>query len=162
MAVTYKGVEATKVLANLPSLQEQGKYAGKLMQMYDTFVLTADLAAGDIIKMGSPIREGARLVNCRITTGALGGSCTIDVGWAASAQLDSAGAAVEAAASTGIFAALPVSSATVASARGNTYEGASIFQKVLAAAVQIQVAEHAVSSGATGLAISIELDYIVD
>lgn len=160
MSVIYKGVGATNVAASIPSLIEQGQYGGKRRVMYDTFVLTADLAAGDTILMGSPLPEGAMLLDCMITSGVLGGSCTIDVGWQKGLAADGVTQA-EAAVATGFFSALPVSSATVAKAHGSTYEG-SFYGKVLAAAVQPVIAEHAVSSGATGQALSIEISYVVD
>jgi hypothetical protein len=136
-------------------LTEQGYYGGKVRKMYDSFVLTGDLASGDTITMGTPLPEGARLTNCTVTTGALGGSCTINVGWQAGP------AALEAAAPTAFFSALPVSSATVAAAHGSTYEG-TFYQHVLLEQVQPVIAENAVSSGATGLKIQIEIDYVVD
>lgn len=158
---TFLGVEATKVAATVPSLIEEGKYGGKLRVMYDTYVLTADLASGDIIKIGSPLPEGAILLNCKVKTGALGGSCTINVGCQASPLDETTHAALEAAVPTLFFAALPVSSATSASAYGSTYEGVFYARRLLAP-VQVVVAENAVSVGATGLSISVEVHYIVD
>lgn len=160
MAIVYKGVNYTNTVASIPSLAEQGKKEGKRVIMYDKFVLTADLAAGDTIIVGEPLPQGALLLDCMITTGALGGSCTIDVGWKQGLAADNVTVS-EAAAPTGFFSALPVSSATVAKAHGNTYEG-SFYAKVLAAAVQPVIAEHAVSSGATGIAIEIEINYVSD
>lgn len=153
----YKGINATNVAANIPTLAEQGQYGGKVRKMYDKFVLTADLASGDTILMGEPLPEGARLLNCHITTEALGGSCTIDVGWAASAEATP----LEAASPTGFFSALPVSSATVAAAHGSTYEG-SFYSKILLSQIQPVIAEHAVSSAATGKKVYMEVEYIVD
>lgn len=155
MSTIYKGSNASNVAGNIPKLAEYGQYGGKVRKMYDSFVLTADLAAGDTIVMGEALPEGARLVDCCVTSGALGGSCTINVGWNAGA------AGLEAAAPTGFFSALPVSSATVAKAHGSAYEG-SFYQKVLQEAVQPVIAENAVSSGATGQKIQVEIDYVVD
>lgn len=155
MSVAYQGVNYAKLVQNIPSLAPQGELGGKIRTMYDSFVLTADLASGDTILMGSLLPEGARLRDCVVTSEALGGSCTVDVGWAAGAT------GAEAASPTGFFSALPVSSATVGKAHGSTYEG-SFYQKILAEAVQVVVAEHAVSSSATGKKIQVEVSYVVD
>lgn len=160
MSVIYKGVNYAKIAGNIPQLAEQGQVGGKLKVMYDSFVLTADLAAGDTILIGQPLPEGAMLRDCVLTNGALGGSCTVNVGWQAGLAADGVTVA-EAAAATGFFAALPVSSAGVAKAHGSTYEGA-FYGKVLAAAVQPVIAENAVSSGATGQKVQIEIHYLVD
>ena len=67
---------------------------------------------------------------------------------------------------TGFFSALPVSSATVASAHGSAYEGGggpdtSTFYKVRTTSqIQVVIAENAVSSGATGKVIQIDVGYI--
>ncbi len=158
----FKGVQATKVAKTIPDLVAQGQQGGKIRNLYDKYVLTADLASGDSIDIGAPLPEGARLIDCIVSTGALGGSCTIDVGWRASVELEPSGSAqLELIDKTGFFSALPVSSATVAKAHGSAYEG-DFYQKVLAADVQVAVWEHAVSSSATGLAIAVEVNYAVD
>lgn len=163
MAVTYKGVNATNLAAAIPKLSEEGQYGGKVRQLYDTFTLTADLAASDVIVMGGYIPEGARVIDCRLSYGAMGGSCTVDVGWFASTELEPSGTAqLELINKTGFFSALPVSSAGTALAHGSTYDGTSFFQKVFAAQVQPAIWEHAVSSGATGKIFQIEILYIVD
>lgn len=149
----YQGVNYAKIVGNPYSLVEEGQVAGSVRKLYDSFVLTADLASGDQILMGSFLPQGARVTNCTITTGALGGSCTINVGWLAGPT------GLEAAAPTGFFSALPVSSATVANAHGSTYEGA-FYQKIFLEQVQPVIAENAVSSGATGAIISIEISYL--
>lgn len=160
MSVAYKGVNYAKVAGNIPALAEEGQFGGKKRTMYDSFVLTADIGAGDTILLGSPLPEGALLLECQISSGALGGACTINVGWQAGVAADGA-SVVEAAAPTGFFSALPVSSATVAKAHGSAYEG-SFYGKVLAAAVQPVIAENAASVGATGQKVQLEISYLVD
>ena len=146
----------------VPLLIEEGFYGGRIMRMYDSFTLTADLASGDTIQMGGLLPENACLLDCLVTTGALGGSCTINVGWLASAQVTPGTTTpVEAANATGFFSALPVSSATFARAWGSTYTG-TFYQKVLQAQVQPVIAENAVSSGATGLKIQMEIHYVLE
>lgn len=156
MGTAFYGVQSTNYQSNPKTLIEQGKYGGKIRRLRDKYVLTADLASGDTIDMGSPLPKGATLLNCWIKTEALGGSCTIDVGWSV------ASGSAETADNDGFFAALPVSSATFAQSRGNTYEGSTYYDKTLLDTAQVQVAEHAVSSGATGKAIWCEVDYMVD
>jgi hypothetical protein len=151
----YKGNYYSGLQGNIPELVEEGYYGGLVRKMYDSFVLTADLASGDTILMGGLLPEGARLVDCTLTSQALGGSCTINVGWKAGAT------GLEAAAPTAFFSALPVSSATVAKAHGSTYEG-SFYQHVLLEQVQPVIAENAVSSGGTGQKIQVEIDYITE
>lgn len=155
MATKYLGVNAAKAAKNIPDLIGQGQMGGKDRIEYDSFVLTADLAAGDTIDVGGVIPQGAMFTDCIVTSEALGGSCTINVGWKASAT------GLEAAAPTGFLAALPVSSATVARAHGSAYEGA-FYGKILQEAVQPVIAENAVSTGATGRKVQVEIHYIVD
>lgn len=162
MGTAYKGVGATNVAATIPTLMEEGQQGGAIHTMFDVYTLTADLAAGDTIIMGAPIPEGSRLVDCRIavpTTG-LGGSCTINVGWQKSTDLNPTGSeTLNAADATGFFSALPVSAVTYARAFGSTYQG-DFYGTVLTSSVQCVIAENAVSSGATGLKIYMEVDYI--
>lgn len=150
---TYRGVQNAGQAGNIPELAEEALYGGIERIMYDSFVLTADLASGDKILMGELLPEGALIRDCVITSQALGGSCTINVGWLAGAT------GLEAAAPTAIFAALPVSSATVAKAHGSTYEG-NFYRHQLLEQVQPVISENAVSSGATGQKIQMEIAYI--
>lgn len=158
---SFNGVNAAKIAASVPSLPIQGQQAGRVHVMYDEYTLLADLAASDVINMGAPIPEGARLVGCKLVTEALGGSCTLNVGWAAGTDPSPAGNTQEAAAATGFFSAVAVSSASAKEAFAESTLG-SYFNKVLTSAVQIQVAENAVSSGATGKKIKLEVSYVID
>lgn len=170
MSVKYQGVNYADTQSNIPELIEAA-YAGQSEKhMLDVFVLTADLASGDTILMGAPIPAGSILTNCKIINDALGGSCTVNVGWLAGAELEpNAGGDVQMAANaTGFFSALPVSSAGTATADGSSYEGggegvtaSSFFRLVLTSPIQIVIAENAVSSGATGKAIAIDVTYLV-
>lgn len=154
MSVAYKGTNYGNTQSSIPSLIDEGLQAGKRLHMYDKFVLTADLASGDTILMGSPLPAGAILWDCIVTSEALGGSCTVNVGWQAGAS------GVEAADATGFFSALPVSSATVAKAHGSAYEG-DFYGHQLKEAAQVVIAENAVSSGATGKKIQIDVEYSI-
>lgn len=166
----YQGVNYANQQANIPLMIEQAQFGGKLRSMYDSFVLTADLASGDTILMGAPIQEGSILVDCKISSDALGGSCTVNVGWNAVAEIEPAGGdTLMASNATGFFSALPVSAATVAIAHGSTYEGggngpstSTFWRQRLTSPIQCVIAENAVSSGATGKVIAIEVTYLVD
>lgn len=155
----YKGVQYTNTQASPQTLIDESLYDSLSYKIFDTFVLTADLASGDTILMGGYIPAGSILLDCKLTSQALGGSCTINVGWQAGptgAQLASA---------SGFFSALPVSSATVATAHGSTYEGmtsnlSNFYLVQMTEQVQPVIAENAVSSGATGAIISIEISYL--
>lgn len=158
----YKGVQYANSIASPQELIDEGLYDNLTYKIVDTFVLTADLASGDTILMGGYIPAGSILLDCKITNQALGGSCTINVGWQSS--VDPFGNVIEAANATGFFSALPVSSASVATAHGSTYEGmtsslSNFYLHQVQGAVQPVIAENAVSSGATGLQISIEISY---
>jgi hypothetical protein len=161
----YQGVNYAKTQASPITQIDEGFYDSQMLKIIDTFVLTADLASGDVILVGGLIPQGAVLLDCQITSQALGGSCTVDVGWQASATPNLTGAfGSEAANSVGFFSALPVSTATVAKAHGAATEGmtsnwSNFYLYQLSAAVQPVIAEHAVSSSATGLKIAIEISY---
>ena len=161
MSTKYSGVNYALTQQTIPSLIDEGGSYFVKRYIYDSFVLTADLAAGDTILMGSVIPESALLLGCQIATGALGGSCTIDVGWLASASEVPGGyGPAMVAAPTGFFSALPVSSATNATAYGSTYTTMSNWYGLqVTAPVQPVIAEHAVSSGGTGIEIQILIEY---
>lgn len=163
MGIIYKGVQYANSIASPQELIDEGLYDNLLYRIVDTFILTADLASGDTILMGGYIPAGSILLDCKLTSQALGGSCTINVGW--QAAVDVFGATVEAANAVGFFSALPVSSATVASAHGSTYEGmtsnwSNFYLHQVLGAVQPVIAENAVSSGATGAEIALEVSYL--
>lgn len=166
MSIIYSGQNYADTQATPLELIDEPEYAGKIKTMFDQFVLTADLAAGDTILMGGLLPEGSMLLDCIITSQALGSSCTLNVGWQASAAQSPPGYGSEVAQPTGFFSALPVSSATVAAAHGSSYEGMASSQSifygyVLSAPVQPVIAENAVSSGATGKLIQMEVRYAV-
>lgn len=159
MSNIYKGAQYGNTQASPQELIDESLYDSLSYRIFDTFVLTADLASGDTILMGGYIPAGSILLDCKLTSQALGGSCTINVGWQAGAT------GVQAANATGFFSALPVSSATVAAAHGSTYEGmtsslSNFYLVQMLEAVQPVIAENAVSSGATGLTVQVEISYL--
>ena len=159
---TYNGVGAANLAGSIVAFAEEGQQKGRKYIHYDTFVLTADLAANDIINMGGLLPANAKVIGASLEFGALGGSCALQYGNAASAQLNSSGAAVEAASSSGFVGSTVASSAGAADISAVTV--ATVAQKYHAftAAVQPQLKCTVASSGATGKTIYAILEYIVD
>lgn len=137
----FKGTNAAKPLASIPSLMEQSEVNGRMHVQYDEFVITAVFAAADTILMGAPLPAGARvhavLFDCPDIDSA--SNCTISSGWLASAEATP----LEAANATGFLAAQDVhsaaiaasmSSSTVASAPGKFKKFLSSVQPVLTVA----------------------------
>ena len=91
MATKY-GVNATKRDNQaIPQLIGPGEVRGGIDVSYDEYTLTADLASGDVIKMGK-LPAGARVHNVVLEFDDLDGSGgTVDVGWEAN-SVDSADA----------------------------------------------------------------------
>lgn len=81
MASKY-GSAYTDKFQTVPSVAVAGnKWGGKLRVCYDTYALSADLAAGDKIYMGK-LPKGARVIDCILAFADLDGSGgTLDVGY---------------------------------------------------------------------------------
>ena len=168
----FSGVNYAGTQSAPPELIDQGQQGGKIRSMFDIFELTADLGVGDQIFMGGPLQEGSVLVDCKVSSDALGGSATVNVGWLSIAEYNPTGGGGDTlmtSNATGFFSALPVASAGVTSAHGNTYEGggggatgSSFWRVRLTSAVQVVIACSAVTSGATGKSIGVEVSHIVD
>lgn len=159
MTTAYQGVNYAKTQASPITQIDEGQYNSPVLHILDQFVLTADLVANDTILMGGYIPEGAILLDCVLTSGALGGSAAINMGWQASASQPTGSLAAQAADLTAFFSALPVSSATVAKAHGSTYEGDFYNQVALTANVQPIITCSVASSGATGKTIYVAIAY---
>jgi hypothetical protein len=158
---TLYGVQATKLAATPLQLAEQGYQKGKVHCLRDKYTLLADLAQNDVINMGGKLPQGARIIMAVMRAGALGGSCTLDLGWAAGLAAD--GVTVgEAASAAAIFSALPATTAANTVSVGSSYEGTAFIDKVMAADVQLKVTAHAASSGATAQTVAVDVFYTVD
>jgi hypothetical protein len=156
---SYSGVNYAKTQASPITQIEEGQYNAPTLRILDQFVLTADLGSNDTILMGGPIPEGAVLLDCKIKSGALGGSAAINVGYQAGASQPAGSLAAQAVDLTAFFSALPVSSATSASAFGSTYEGDFYTQSPLTSQVQPVITCSVASSGGTGKTIFIDIAY---
>lgn len=80
---TKFGVNATKRLSDVPSakiaVSDQG---GRKRVAYDSYTISAILAAGDILKMGK-IPAGARILGWKIAVHTVSGAGSVKVGWSA-------------------------------------------------------------------------------
>jgi hypothetical protein len=155
----YNGVNYAKTQQQPIEQLDEGQYNSPTFHILDQFVLTADLAAADTILMGGPIPEGATLLDAILTTGALGGSCTVSLGWQASPAQPAGSLAGQAADLTAFFNTVAVSSASVLHAHGSAQEGDFYTQTALQGQVQPILTCVAVSSGATGKSIMIDISY---
>lgn len=161
-SITYKGVNYTKTQATPFSAIDEGQYCGQTFHILDQFVLTADFVATDIVLLGGTIPEGATLLQAILTTGALGGSCTVSLGWQASPTALTGANAAQAADLTAFFNTVAVSSATVATAHGSAQEGDFYTQVPLTAPVQPILTCVAASSGATGKTIYVDIAFTLN
>lgn len=106
---TYSSDRLEDVPSNKVPPHAQG---GRIRCAYDEYTFTADLSAADVIHMGI-IPKGARVVGYWMKADDLDGSGgTLDLGYAASAELDSTGTAVEAADDDAFLANVDITSAT--------------------------------------------------
>ena len=170
MTVKYQGINYADTQDSPFEYIEGGNQAGIARKMYDKFVLTADLAANDTVLMGGPLPEGAILSNARIKTGALGGSCALSFGFQASTEnpvgnVGVGGTILQAADTTAFFNNLVCSSAVNDAAAGTSVAsgGAGDFYRksIGGPGCQPVVTCNVASSSATGLAIEVEIDYIM-
>lgn len=160
MATLY-GLQAAKRLSTLPrALALQGQDGGNVKSSYDIYTVAADLASGDVIRLGR-VPKGARVIDVRCVFADLDASGgTIDIGWLASAELDSAGSAIEAASAAGFGSNIDVTSAGVYSmfTSGSTLAG---YQKVFSAEVEVAVTTDG-DTDATSGDIELEILYVID
>ena len=156
MATVYD-VNADKILVDNPSAKAgNGEQGGRVRCIYDTYELSADLSAADVINMGGLIPAGARIIDVYLafddldTTGG-----TLDVGWAASAD------GGEAADADGFLANADVATAAdVFKMSDNLAFGAGQFKK-FTEPVQATVTVDG-DTDATSGTISLAILYIVD
>lgn len=171
MSTVYKGVFATNAAATIPTLTEQGKYGGKVRKMIDSYVLVGDLVANDTILMGTQLPEGAIVTNARLYVPAMGGSCALSFGWAASTEIPVGnvgvgGTVLQAADTTAFFNNFVVSSAQNVAANAQVVQSGGsgdFYMKTIAGpGCQPVVTCNVASSGATAAKVQIEIDYIIE
>lgn len=164
---TVLGVNET-LRTNVPSSKiPSGEGYGVKRVMYDSYSYATNSTLSDVIKFGF-LPKGARVINAYVKTNDWGSAGKIDLGWAASAELDSAGSAVEAASSTGFFSALSVQSTggqAVDAKLGPAVDGVAAPAGILKsfnAAVQIQAVVNEASNVGTGATIAVVIEYVVE
>lgn len=155
MATLY-GVNADKILVDNPSAKVSvGDLGGRMRALYDTYELTGDLSASDVIKMGGLIPEGARVHEVILAFDDLGTTGALDVGWEASAD------GGEAADVDGFIDGADVNSAAdVVKMSDNLAFGAGQF-KEFSEAVQ-PIVTVATDTDATSGTISVAIYYTID
>lgn len=157
---TVFGVNATKRLnQSVVDLVLQSQHGGRVKSLYDIYTLTADLALGDIIKIGR-LPAGARVTDVRMIFGALGGSGAVNVGWQQGAQNALNTANGEAANTSGFGAAVAVSSAGVYSMFTSQSTAAGM-QKVFAEEVEVVITTSTDTTASSG-SISVEVFFEID
>lgn len=111
---TVKGANLTE-RETVPSVKNDVTMSyGKLRVLYDSYTVdTADEFGTDGLVRLFTIPKGARLIHCEVSMQASGATGIFDLGWAASAELDSAGTAIEAADADGIIAAVDPGAAAI-------------------------------------------------
>lgn len=103
---TVKGANLTNKEAE-PSVKiASSQEYGKLRVMYDSYTVDSadEFGTSGLVRLMT-IPKGARLIEAEVSMPASGATGIFDLGWAASAELDSDGNALEAADANGIIAA---------------------------------------------------------
>lgn len=136
---TLKGVGRTNLDAEPVVREGRGEHETPIRLLYDKYTSTGVLNIGDIVRLGGLLPKGARIVGYVLKIGAFGGSADGKVGWAASAELDSTGTAVEAAVSNGLFDTGDISLVNAIVYDHNDVAAPAGLFKKFSAAVQLQV-----------------------
>jgi hypothetical protein len=128
-----------------------GEINGRVRSVFASYTFVGEATSGDILKMFK-LPKGARVVDWNFQVTDLGGTGTMNIGWAASAD------AVEAADADGFHAALDVSGQASQSVPAAGIAG--LFKK-FAAEVDVQIVLPTTAS-ATGDVLSGCVQYVID
>jgi hypothetical protein len=156
---TVKGANLTLKESTPSEMLDVTMSYGRMRVLYDSYVVdTADeFGTSGLVRLFT-IPKGARLVHVEVSMEAAGATGIFDLGWAASAELDSAGTAVEAADADGIIQQVdPGAAAIEKQLMPSTRPG---YCKLFTAAVEVQAdwTEASADSGTDTLEV---LAYIV-
>lgn len=157
VAQTFYGVNETTAYQTIPNGKiPPGEQAGRQRVMYDKYVLAGSaLETDDVILMGR-IPKGARILDCVVKSGDLGGTGTMDIGYAASAD------AVEAVDVDAFFNDLDLSGAAIScSMIGHAQTGVGLFKK-FAAECQLTLTPAASFTQTTGVQIEVVIAYVME
>jgi hypothetical protein len=139
MATTY-GNQYNNAYVVKPSVKiPPGDYSGAVKRMYFDYTITAVSVAADILKLGK-LPKGARVYDACLSFPDLGTTGTLELGWAASPELDATGTTLEAADADGFMASVDVNTAAstvnMADVTGTAVPG---FLKDFAGEVDVQI-----------------------
>ncbi len=172
--LTLKGTNRTLWGSNVPSEKAPaGENPGKVHWLYDDYSWATDSVIADVVTL-MQIPKGARIVDAVVKANDHGSAGQYDIGYAASAELDSAGSAVEAADDDALFNEFNPegTGGNVASLGGggllggtgigavNT-AGAALF-KSFSAAVNVTITVTEASNVGTGVNIKLGVAYVID
>ena len=143
----YTDAYISKPVVKIPP----GYVAGEVKFLYFSFALPgAVVAAADVIKLGK-LPKGAMVLDACLSFPDLGTTGVMDLGWAASVEVDSAGTALELADADGLMAAVDMKAAAaivnMADVAGAEVAG---FLKEFAAQVDIQLVASEATTATTG------------
>lgn len=164
---TVKGINET-LRTNVPKSQiPSGEQAGVKRVMYDKYVYATNSVLADVIQFGF-LPKGARVLEAYVKGNDWGTAGKIDLGWAASVELDANGVALEAASSTGFLSAKTLQSTggdgvrcSIGPAGDNVAPSAGVL-KSFAGAVQIQAVVNEASNVGTGAQVEVVIEYVVE
>lgn len=153
MATKY-GVNATKrANQTIADLESQGEKNSPIKLAYDSYTLTADLSAGDVIKL-MKLPAGARVLNVWLYFDAMGAG-TVHVGWEANS--------VDAANSSGFLSSVAVTSAGAQDMQGDQPTVAGIFKQFSPLGGETQVSlTIATDTSATSGSYKVGIAYVID
>lgn len=75
---TLKGNNYADLTAIPQQQLDVGDVSGKIRMAYDEITLSAELASGDIIKLGAPLPKNARILDAGILSGAMGAPAAVN------------------------------------------------------------------------------------
>ena len=151
MATIYSSNYAAQFVTVPSSPAGIGEQNGRVRSAFATYTFLAESTSGDILKLFK-LPKGARVVNWNVKVADMGGTGTMDIGWAASSD------AVEAANSVGFHSAMDVSGQAALSVPSAGIAG---LHKKFAAEVDVQIVLPT-SASATGDVLSAAVQYVID
>lgn len=138
-----------------------GDAGGRVRSLYGEFDLAAAVDSGDVIFFGK-LPKGARVIGGYIFSDDLGNTITVEVGWNASAAVDSSGTAIEAADTDGFMNAVDLNAAAICTNMiGQTATGRPGIGKKFTAEVDVVVVAEATGTATSGT-IRLCILYVVD
>ena len=156
MATIYSSGYNSAYVAVPSAKIAKGDFNGEVQSAFASYTLLADATSGDVLKLFK-LPKGARVLDWKVNCPDLGSTGVMDFGWAAAAELDSAGVTLEAADDDGFNVDQDVSGQ--ASIVG-PLAGVPGLHKQFAGEVDAQL-KLPTTSGATGLIIKVAVQFVV-